>query len=308
MPEPSRRYPRVIAILGGIGALFALFFGYTLRNVFVDPSFGSLVMTSFAAILWLAVVVLQPMIITSRSMLGMFALLQAIMVWIPIEQRFTLQAAIGGALLTVFLWMSFVAGRRLVENSVKIKFFRIAPRIESFAMTGIAIFITLTLMTVLSAGQFTSSKDTFSTFFKTFDGIIVKLAPGFSSEGSFHDALRAIFESRFGEESEQAIADSIDSLADSIHKNFGFIVGPGDKFLDVLYKITIGKFITLPPTFKAVAFVAIGVIIFGFVKSIAFFLNWLIVGVAFMVFKVLVGMDAIHIHRESVDQEIIVIN
>lgn len=308
----DRSLPKII-ILGALGVGFSALFGYFFVNLVTTslPSITTLLpllYTILAVSGFLILVTLQALLIKSVRIASLIALLETLALWLFVPEKFSLLALIGAALLLVFLISGFLNCRNYLNNSLKIKFFPVGRRVTPVAMTGLTLFLTLYLLSSFNLKEPAIPRTIFDFFIQGSEPIVAKFIPGFTLDGSIDDTLRAFVTSQLPAGTPTAaVAASVSELRQTVAQATGVRITGGEKVLDALYNISISQLLALPPLLKILALAVIGLAIFGLIKTLAFFLNWIIILVSFLIYRLLLALGFFYVAMENQSKEVIVV-
>lgn len=299
---------KVIA-LASVSVFLALIFGYFFRKL----SFGFTVsdLLNVAAILtfWIVVFVLSSLLIKSINIGFGVVFLQAFAIWILLPSKFSLFALLAIVALVLGLMMGFLKGRTEMRDLLKIKFLKISRHVSSLVLTGIALFITLYLLSTFNFPEFTISKGAFEFSLKGVEPIVAQFIPGFSLDAPFDETLKNFIRSRVPQETtETAVNEAASNLHADITKGTGTALEAADKTIDAFYKIFIFKLFTLPQGLKNFVFLALGLLIFVLIKGINFFINLIVNGLAFLIYELLLAFNFMYIGSENRTKEVLIVD
>jgi hypothetical protein len=120
--------------------------------------------------------------------------------------------------------------------------------------------------------------------------------------------LRIVIASRFPAGTpESTIREATDNLKVELTERARVDVRGEERFIDAIYRVTVAKILALPPVVKTLTAIALGIIMFGIVRSIAFFLNWAIRPLSFGLYRLLIAFNFIRIGLENRRKEVIIV-
>ena len=171
------------------------------------------------------------------------------------------------------------------------------------------VFITIFLLKALNFPKFDISKNAFEIIARSSNPIVSDIIPGFSLDASVNQALRAFVKSRLpAGASEAEIKEAADNLYGNIVKSVGARISSEERVIDALYKVTVSKLLNLPSVYKNLTFVALALAVFGLIKSLAFFLTWIVAILAFLVYQIFLALNFMHVIFENRNKEIIIVD
>lgn len=305
--EVDRFTGKVVGLLG-LGVFAAWIFGYEFRVWFSSPTIGE-----FSALLVLTAFFLTVFTVTSFAIKGVQVMaagviLQIAAVWASLDGKFSVFTLIGLGTLFVFLVAGFVRGRSDILNSVKIRFFRISYRMVTVATTGFVLFFVFYLVGSLNLSQTNFHRGTIDFLLGISESATENIIPGFSRDKSIDDVLRAFIRAKApAGMTEAEIQLNIVTMKEEIRKATGFRLDGRERFSEALYELTVAKFSTLAPAYQTLMIIFAGIVIFGFVKGLAFFLNIIVVLLAFVAYQTLIALNIITVRLESANREVITV-
>lgn len=298
-----------------IGALFfvslllAAFSGYRFVAALAEPQGPQIFFAALIAVLWMVMITLQPFFIKSSRLGFVLVAVEAVSIWVLFPDRFSSFTSGASVLLFVFLLFAYLNGRNEISQRLKISFWKVSGRSAKAALTGFALFIAVYSIGFLGYPDLNLSKKTFSYFLVGSEPLVGYVLPGFSLKMPIGDFLKTVAMSRLPEGAPQSVINETAALLQAqISKNLGIALSSAESLTDLLYKLSINKVLNLPPTWKMVAFIGIGLFIFWLVKAAGFFVSWVVVGIAFVVYEALYAFGFMHISFESRDKEVIIVD
>lgn len=326
-----------IALIGIIGAAFS-FFSVFYANLFLTSgAVAYLGISAFWSLCFLVVVLLAACFVKTRRLLRGIAF-----VWGLVPALFLLQhlfpnpsvALVCGIIgFAIFLAGAVGHGAAVLENSVKVRFFDVAKETVPAAVTGLLILVSIliylnvfewkTMSPVIGRALVTESlvaaepglhiwfpsasfSDTVGVFFEKIaetelrgsrQSVLERSAGDF--QGSFADlppAQRALL-----------VAEVAGQLRGTLEK----LTGPLDTsapMQEAVYQGLVGYVQKLSNDVQLWGGVALTVVFFGSLKTIAALCYWLIEGIAFLIFKLLLMTGFAHIAVESRSREFIILS
>lgn len=298
-----------LGALGALSVLAALYFGYEFSKFALAPQGGRIAPLFVSLCVWLIFAVLQVFLIKSVSIGSFLAVLEAAAVWITLHDK-TSYFNSGGALIMLFFLVSaFAAGNSEVSDSLRIKFFRTARRAAGIALTGIVFFATLYFLGTLKYPNISISKDAFAFFLSGSDVIAKKVIPGFAMEAPVDIVLEAVLKSQAPEGVPDAlIKQNIPAFRKEIAAKVGIALSGQEKLIDVLYRSADSKLKGLPEMVQILVLAGIGIVAFGILKTITFFIGLIVITVGFVAYQIMIALNVIHLANEQKSKEVIVVS
>jgi len=298
-----------IGALGAVGVILAGLFAYQFFRLGAEAGLAEILSVLGLGIGWLALVCLRVFLIKTLNIALGTAFFEVLAVWLMMPQKFSALNLLGIVIFFLLLVVGFIGGRADLNNSLKIKFWRVSRRTVPTALTGLALLITLSVLQSFNLTEFSIPRSAFNFFLKSSEPVIAGFIPDFSLEAKVNDVLKSFVESRLPPGTPAPVIDeAISGLKKSIRETTGVNVSGEEKVGEALYDISIAKLLTLPSTLKVLALIVLGLLIFLFIKGLAFVLNWIIIMLAFLIFQMLVAFNFMHVGTESRNQEIIVVD
>ena len=302
------RFSGKIVGLLAVGVIAAWLFGYEFRIWIGSPAAGEFLALAILTLLWLTVSVLTVFFVKRRPVVAGVIFLEVAAVWSSLADKFSLLTLTGIGFLYACSFIGFMRGRFDLANGVKVRFFHVASRAIPVFTTGIVLFFTLYFVGALNFSQAELHKATLDFLFRSSEPVTSRFFPGFSADKPIDDALRAIVAAKLPEGTDATtLGENVAQVKKAITKAMGFTLSGSERFIDAFYRLTVSELLVLPPAYKAMSLIAIGVLIFGIVKGIAFFVNWFVAGLAFLVYEALFAMNFMNVQIETVNKEVIVV-
>ncbi|MBI5147963.1 MAG: hypothetical protein HZA37_02320 [Parcubacteria group bacterium] len=305
-----------IVVLAVLAVGSAAFLGWQLKRLF-DGSYDWI--TAFAALaLFLVFFLLQALLIKNFGRQALVVFLESAAIFaffyalISPTLLFGLTVVFG-----LFLWAAN-AGKKELENGMKIRFFRVGKTALSKAATALAVAIGIIYyIYAAGAGGFFLSKEAVRQSIVPVSGIIGRFIPGFTMESSVNDIIKNISsvnlenDSRFqtlpSEVRAQLIKEASSQLLKQLSDFLGVSVSGAEKIDGLLHKIAEDNFTKLDPNGKSAAFwIAAAAVALTF-RGAAFLAVWAAEALAFLAYQFLIVSGAATIALESRSREIIVL-
>ena len=298
-----------IAALSVASVILAGLFAYQFFHLALDADLSAVLIVIGLGVGWLTFVTLQTFLIKSLNIAGGLVFFEVLAVWLMMPQKFSSLNLLGIIILLILLVIGFIGGRADINNSLKIRFWRTSRRTVPAAMTGLAILITLYLLQSFNLTQFSIPRSAFDFFLKSSEPLLAFFIPNFSLDAKVDDVLKSFVESRLPPVTPAPVVnEAVLGLKKSIREATGINISGEERVGDALYDISIARLLSLPSAVKTLALVALGLLIFLFLKGLALVLNWIIIMLAFLIFQMLLAFNFMHVGIESRNKEIIVVN
>jgi len=333
--ETDQNFYKVI-IFGVIIVLLGIAGVYCFNQFLITAESANFVLSLVASIIFLALVVLQVFFVKSRTRLIFLLFIEAIAPLVIFYSHFLsgfpLPLLIGFGLFFVFLCLGIIRGRRILANSLKVNFWIVAKSVIPKATSGLLLFFAiLVYLNYFVWGNFNEAvgQRFVSGFIRSGEPIIRIWVPDFSVENSVGDTINVFMEKQmssmnFDKNSNIGSDTSFSKLSDEAKKNLVENAAKGFKNYFLLYfsknlnlfnmKDSVGAAVynflknymnQLSVANKSIVGIVISFIVFLTLKSIAFFLYWLIEFISFLIFKFLLAINFAHITLETRSREFI---
>jgi len=309
---------KVIALIAVVTALAGCF-GYFF-------SCGSFISGLLAACFLLIGFILQALLIKSapRIALALFAeaALMSLVVKIfrPNWPWFALAVAL--VLFYIFVFLAHRAGRQEREESLRIRFFKIAYAVLPGSVTGLAVFAAVALGFSLKVDELTS-QNYFNYLFKPVAPVFKIYVPNFSFEMTTDKFLTSFAERAlknqgtgevggFGKLAEPAKQQFLEKAGQELKKSLENYTGSpinsketvGENFYGI-FREKAAKFLgQYPPVYVSLA---IALVIILLIKSTALLFYWLLAFFAFIFYEILLATNFVTLSLETKSREIVLL-
>ncbi len=297
---------KIIGILAA-GVVAAWLFGYEFRIWLQSPSGGEFIALMVILLFWITALGLTVFFLKSREVAMGAILLQTGALWSSLAEKFSSFTGIGVGLLAAVFFLGFLRGRADLANSVKIRFFRTAYRAIPVFTTGIVLFFTFYFLGALNVSNSDLHKAAIGFFFQSSESVTGQVFPGFAADKSVDEVFRGAARVKLPDATDAEIQEKVREMKDFVRRATGFPLNGGERFTDAFYNLTVAKLTGLLPAYRLFVLAAFGLLLFGAVKGLAFFVNWAVVGLTFLAFEALLAMNFMTIRLESSSREIIVV-
>jgi len=307
MEAPHRGLHANEIVIGIATIVLALIFGFALSSWLKTLTLGGFLTLAMVSVLWLSAQLIFYFLTQSLQLVMWICVLECAALWATLSEKASLMILFSLFVLFVVFTIEFTRTKRYLENALEIKFFRIGMRIIPGIMTGVSLFLALYLVGVLLISGLTIPKETFTYFLNGVEPMVERFVPGFALQDSVDEVLRSVISAQAKEASSQEIEEAIEKVKQDINEATDIRLTGKEKFLDAVHSGVVGKLTSLPPAHKSITLIIIGFAVFSAVKAVAYFLNWIIVAVAYLMYRTLFVFKVISIEyvpREK--QEIII--
>lgn len=262
-----------------------------------------------AAILWMTLFGIQVFVIKSPRLELFLAALNALAVWIFSAQKFSLSALLAFFLLFVFLAVAALRGRMFIDNSLTIKLTQTVVLVTRLALTGLALFLAVYLISFLNFPDLAVSRDVFGFFLSGSDVIVARLIPGFSFDATIDSVLKSFVRSRSAPGTSAATIDrQANELRTALAERFSTLIAPQEKTIDVFYKVMSARLSGLSEYLKILTAAVMVILVFLVVKGLALIANLIIIPLSLLIYRLLTAFNFMHTTLENRSKEIIVVD
>lgn len=298
---------------------------------------GDLWLSILGGVLFLIIVALEAILVEKTRIIFLVAILQAfapLLVFIP-NMRGTASAVLLGGALVFFIFQceAMRRGRAMVKNGVRVKFFPIGKAVIPKTATGLFVFVSILFyLSYFVWGYFNeeTGKRLSDELLKSANPILGVMVPGAGTNQTVDEFLARVAELQIRRLKTQSAAERViefdldlltpeerklatQSIVEEAKKRMEGALGPlrGDEVVkDAAWRIGKSRFEELLENVSNLGTfigIAAGLLVFGFLKSLAFLLTWLVELLAFLVYKFLITVGFAKIETKPVNQESITI-
>jgi len=225
---------------------------------------------------------------------------------------------------SIFIFLIFVWGisklRSELEDTLKIKFFRLVKVFLSKIVLGLAIMISLFGYFLLpTGGGFPVSLENFQSFvLKPNEGLIGIFVPNFKFQTSIQTVLAGLLEPQLAKQvpnyknlpasAKEIILESAirQQLLDGLEKALGTKIDSQEPVGKVIYDSLAIKFSQLDETAKNWITIGIFVLLFFTIQFIFIPIKWLLSFLLFLIYLFLLAINFVSIRLESRSKEVLV--
>lgn len=312
-----------IVVLAIIGAAFSFFFGYFLKIFLLEGQFNSLLFCFLAGLGFLVFFILDVFFIKTAWLANLIIFLNVAAFSAPFYDRLSQIFGIGALISFLFLIWGGYSGRRELENTLRIKFWRISRKAFPKAMIALALFVAVVYAEVsnfeIGEKEFFISKTTFEKIISPAAnlGIIQKFLPGFDLSLPIEKLIENLAVNQAEKNSQfnllpetaknQLINQSVADLEKEISNFIGGPLNPQATTSDALYDIIVSKFSGLPANVKSAVPMIMAALIFLIIVSLSYFIRLIVTVLAFLIYEICLALGFSVIMMEGRSKEIIVL-
>ena len=300
--------------LGAIFVALSLIFGYTLKGLILNGNLTSLIYLGIALLGFLSFFSLQPFFVKSFQIGALIVFLGTLALVGMFYQSISLLLAAAGLVTFLIFLGALGAGQAEIKNVLKIRFSRVAKTAISRASTALALFAVVLFMSSINLTNTEFSRKALDLLVKPAGPIV----------GSILGIKNFSIDRPLGEVISQALPQEIQGLPPALKTQAtnevikkleqtisGFVsvgIKSSDTLADIIYNATFAKLALLPKMIQNLILVGLGLLLFLTIKSMLFFVNFVVWGIAFVLYKLLFLLGFFHVTLEGRAKETIVLN
>lgn len=314
-----------IIVLAVLGIISSFIFGYFLK-LFIFESRLDFLLVSFSSLLvFLAIFLLGAFFIKSRTRISQIIFLESLAFSAMFYDKLSITFA-GGVLASflILLWANY-SGRLELENTMKIKFWRIGKKVLPKAIVALALFIGIAYISSIGSVGAADGKEFFisqSVFEKIISPVInMKIVqsflPGFNLSLPVGELAKNLAVNQIEQNSQlkllpaaaknQLINQAAKELEDKFSDIIGAPVNPKIGTLETLYRAMVKKFSELPENIRVVVPAGVAVLIFLTIVSLTLPIRWLATILAYFIYEICLALGFSDIMLEGRSREIIIL-
>ncbi|MDP1719248.1 MAG: hypothetical protein Q8L24_02370 [bacterium] len=306
----NRSLLKVLVLIAAI-ALPAVLFGVLLRNFTNSANLNSLALATASGLFLLGVLVVFNML-TEKFL---WALIGFAICSLAIAASFYahLSGVLGiGVLLNITLLIAaYKNTRENLKNNLTIRFRKIAHSSIGYASSGIAIFAIMAYLSLFNFSDPQSLQKTLAVAIRPLEPIFKGYIPNFSFSHTLSQTAANLLPDDLKlappEIKSQVVQQATERLIGMLGQYVKAPIRAGDQLIDIVYKATIGRILNYSPVVQSLILVAIGLLIFLLVKFLLIFANWIGIGIAYAIYRLLLKLKFCEIQLQSISKEVIVI-
>lgn len=321
-----------LGVLTLIGAGASLAGVAYLKAFFANAEGGALLLALLFISIFLIVVALETMFVQKIWHTVLFSVVQALApAFLFFDVLFPKPSIILVAGLAVFLLLHLEGlrrGQKIRENGIRLEFFAASRAAVPKVITGFLLLVSIvSYLTLFQDGQFSKELG------RKFSDVLVDQAepimqiwfPGADADQKISEFFRAAAEEQMRkqeedstlderikaslsllkeEDKERAIQEVAGKLTEQAEKLVGKI-NTNESVKDVTFRLFETELEKLQNSSKLGSMfgIAVSVIIFGLLRSVAFLLAWIVEAIAFAIYHVLIALGFAHITLENTSRE-----
>lgn len=301
---------KALALIAGI-FIPAVLFGFLFRNFTSSANLNSLILASASSLLLLGMLVVFTMLTDKFWWAFSGFVISSLLLAIPFSNHFSGILVIGAALNVILLLFAYKNTRADLKNNLTIRFRKTAYSSIGYASSGIAIFAIMAYLSLLNFKDPASLQKTLAVAIKPLEPVFVSYIPNFSFSHTIAQTAANLLPDDLkiapAQIKSEIVKQATDRLIGVLAPYVKTPVRAGDQLIDIIYNATIGRILNYSPLVQNLILFAVGILIFLLVKFFLIFANWIGVGVAFVIYQILLKTKFCEIQLQSINKEVIVI-
>ncbi|MEK7192131.1 MAG: hypothetical protein AAB646_01280 [Patescibacteria group bacterium] len=301
---------KLIALFGA-SALSALLFGFAFKAFIQNNGLIFWILAGFSAILFLAIAVIVALLV-KRPIFGfsVMAVDMAAMLIIFYE-HFSLALLISFFVSAALLMFGYSRGQQDLKNNLNLRFIKTAESVLGPASSALAIFAILLYISMINLKDPTAAKQNLEIIAKPSETFVRPYIPNFSLQNSLNQIAAKLLPKELAsapqELKNQFIQESSIRLSEIVGNFTNLSVKSSDRVIDIIYKATIGRLLNLPALQQNLVLFAAGVFLFLLIRFALIFVNWISIGLAFGIYKILLAAGFCKIILQNQPKNVIVL-
>lgn len=312
--EGGSKIKRIIFVVLGLG--FAGLASYFLSRFNSAPGTSTGLVAGVFLMLFLVAASFQALAIKEPKWSIPLAFFETIVFLAPLFSQLKGWAYFGALIFFIALTFSFARAWADADDHLKFNFRRFSKVSVTFAATGLAIFLAF-----FYAGVYQTEGVSFMAFKFITAGttpIIGRFVPGFTENMSADEFFKVFVKSQAGSRpglamvpasvKEQAISQLAVGLKNQTVAVTKTAPTADESFIHYLYRVVNHYLSELNKGYlKIFAIFGIALIIFFILQTILFLLKWPVLFLAYLIYRLLLGLGVIYLTREPCERETIVV-
>ncbi|TRZ64034.1 MAG: hypothetical protein D4Q79_02445 [Spirochaetia bacterium] len=293
-----------IIILALFGVVFSFASGFFLQIFMVSGGGNNPLLSSLAALGFMAVFLLCVFFIKTEWMVNLAVFIQSLAFFVLFYDRLSVMVGVGAVLGFLFFISGIYAGRNELENSLEIKFWKISKKVLPKAIAGIAIFAGVVCASFIDVNgkDFFIPRDAFNAVVSpiTDSGLLEKIVPGFNLTGSTEETIRSIAMREIENNPQlKVLPDSIkEELAGKAVQEVknqtaglaGIQLNFQGKLSDTIYDFLAVKFYSLPENILNSTPILVAIFIFLTIISLVWPIRLIAAFISFLLYETLLAL------------------
>jgi hypothetical protein len=309
-----------IIILGAVFIATALFFGYALREFVLVINLNQFLYLLIALVLFLSFFALVTIFTKSFKVGALMVFLGTSAATIIFYKSFSLILLSASLFAFLLLLAALASGQSKIKNVLKIKFLKIAKPVISKGSTALALFIVIIFVSSINLTEAKFLDKAIDFLIKP--DFLIKLAgpllgdmplgdQAFPLDKSLGEILSAQLPAEYAAlpqaVKDKAINEAIKKLEQQISSVVKIKIKPSDTLKDIIRNLVLEKLAASPKSTQNLILAGLGIILFLFLRSGLFIINYFVLPLTFLFYKILFMAGFFHVTLESRGKEVIIL-
>ena len=304
-----------ITILAIVTIILAFLFGYFTKSFFIVGSREYLLAAFSAALGFLSFFLLNVFFIKSLTRAILIIFLESGAALAGFYDQFSLNLAIGAAVLAVFLFWSAYSGQTEMKNLLKIKFWRIGKIVIPKAITALALFTSVAFY--YTNPDFFISRSSFEKIIAPSAPLVQKILPEFDLSLPVGELINKLAQGQVEGNPEAKVLPEnvkqqlISRTSGDVEKKIAdFLGAPLDakqKVSDSLYGAAVQKIAALSEQGRKLVSVGVAALLFLSIVGFIWPIRWLTTLLALIFYEIFLALGFAVITLEGKSKEIIIL-
>ena len=297
--------------IGSAGVLAALLFGAVFSSFLASPSGLNLVWTLAVAAVFLAVFLLQTVLVDDTWMPILFTGAQVFAISLFLLRDPSPMLLLGGAICFALLVAASYFGKLEVRNNLTIHFPKISRVIMVYATMAIALFTSFAYVGSFHINDALETKKNLEVLIGPSEPLIGRYVPNFSSRNTIREIAAAILPSEFKLATPAQKAEAVAQISTRLSESFGGFTGvpvmASDRVIDIIYKATIGKILNYSSFTQSLFMIGFGILFVFFIKFLFLFVDWAAVLIGYVLYRLLKMLNFFKIEDREISKSVIIV-
>lgn len=291
-----------IFFIGAVATIFSLILSFAFNNQL-------LVLWLVAGVILLVIMALQSIFVNNNRNAIILIAIESIALssfFITYSASKWISFLIGVVAFALFFW-GYKLGNHRLENNLKISFSELRRHALPIMSTALAVFLISNFSADLINSQkpLTISREVIEVSARPLIPIINKFIPNVGLESSAGSFLTTFSEEVYGPEVDSQLAAS--QLMDIIRESTGAVIFFRENIIDASHKAINSLLETADKERRQSIILTISTFIFFLVLGGLYFVNLLVVFLAWIIFKALLALNFVNIEIENAQREKVVL-
>lgn len=296
-----------------VATIAALVYGFVFRLFVRGGGYGYLGVAWLAAFVFLALFVIQVVLVRERTMAFVAIVIQAVVFNIFFIDRLFWWAISAFVLCTLLLWLAYLRGRHRLDNMISLRFFQLRHDVLSRAIIALTLFSIILYMSFVNVLRLTVSRDFIAYFAQPVEYAGQLFIKDFSlamtardflnhfADRNLSDTVRQLPSDQQQAAREQVITDLAQRLGEATHSRINL----QSQVIDVVVWIGNVQLQRIPEAGRTPLLIAIGVVLFLFITGFVFLFSWIISILSRLIFQLLLWLGFIKIGGEKKEVQVV---